>query len=242
MKNIVIKEKENWLPKNKLLIIQLIVSIASYITLPFFKPRVDGSKKFFQANYSVNHDSLIFDGSTKGYYSKIERIVNIDSFRNKIIFDIGCGNGNLLKWFMNQSISFEKYIGIDFAIKISTEIKNADFILDDVANISKYLQGFKSRIFFLSNVACYLNDELFIGILNSLKIGDEIVIIDPSPNIFWDAHFKGIKPIYRKINKMKEILISNHFVIINDIQDYALRTKKYFFFPLSYGIVAIKNN
>ncbi|GHS97385.1 hypothetical protein FACS1894139_04020 [Planctomycetales bacterium] len=235
-----IKLKQNWLPKTKVLVMQLVVSAASFITLPFYKAVPDGVRKFFYANYCEKPDGLIFDGATLGYFSKIEHIIDLPNLGGRTIFDIGCGEGTLVQWLTSKNVSFKRYIGLDFAAIPESKIGNVEFLLDDAVNVGTHYEQTDNQITFMVNAACYFENNIFENILCSFRRGDEIVIIEPSPNIFWDAHFNGVKPVYRKIAEVERILDSNGFSVLSDVQDYWVKTKRAFFIPLSYGIFARK--
>ena len=238
--SLMIKLKQNWMPKNKLLLKQLLVSTASFITLPFFKSRADGVREFFYANYCDKPDGLIFDGTTSGYFSKIEVLVDLAILDKQVIFDIGCGDGALLKWIKGKNVRFKKYIGIDFAYIPTVTIVDTEFILDDAFNVSKHFKPYQKQISFMTNSACYFDIDLLDKILYSFRKGDELIITEPSPNIFWDAHFKGVKPIYRNLNKLRGILQASDFEILEEVQDYAVKLGNKYLFPLSYCIHAKK--
>jgi SAM-dependent methyltransferase len=234
-----IKEVAGWIPKKTLLWKQLFVSAKSFLTLPLYKPREDGIQVFFRHNYYVKPDGLIFDGTTLGYYSKIKSIVDIRTLNNKVVIDLGCGQKSLLCWLNEEGISPCKYIGVDFAVEAVND--NIYVANDDINNVDKYLAENGNAIV-MCNVLCYINDSAFSSVLCKLNTDDEIIILDPSPNLFWDAHFNGVKPIYRKINEVKNYLVREGFTIFNMVQDYYMKLGNNFIFPFSYCIHAIKRN
>lgn len=235
-----IRLKATWLPHKMLLVKQLAVSTASFITLPLFRPVPNGIQKFFYNNYYKAPDGLIFDGTTSGYYAKINNLIDINVLDKCVVIDIGCGNGSLYQWLKRNSISFEKYIGIDFAASPEIADDHAEFILDDASTYNAYCDKYLNRAFFMVNTICYLQSKELERLFQSQRANDKLIIIEPSPNIFWDAHFKGVKPIYRRIIETEKILKENGFEIINEVQDYAIKKKNTYSFPLSYGIYARK--
>ncbi len=228
-----------WIPGFKKYMRQLYVSAVSFITLPFFIPKKDGIRKFFISNYYEKQDDLLFDGSTNGYYSKIELLVDFKSWHNVSILDLGSGNGSLYYWLRQRRLSISRYTGIDFSIR-NRNIDDCGILKnDDIANAYKYLSG-SNDIIFMCNSLCYIEDGLFIDVLNSLYTGSELIIIDPSPNIFWDAHFNGVKPIYRKCEEVASILEEHGFFVEGVAQDYLFRIRRVFLSPLSFCIRCIK--
>lgn len=233
------KELARWLPSPMLFVKQIYVSIKSYLTLPFFVPQENGVQKFFKRNYYTAPDELVFDGSTKGYLSKINGIVNLDKWTELSVIDLGCGCGTLLKWILENGFSIAKYVGIDFSIKTEKGNGKYTFVNDNVNNFDKYIEN-KETIIFMCNSLCYIDDDTFIEILCKVQEGMTMVIIDPAPNIFWDAHFNGVKPIYRTREIVCSILTEQGYVIDNTISDYLLKIKSRYFGEISYGICAYK--
>ncbi|GHU42225.1 hypothetical protein FACS1894190_11300 [Spirochaetia bacterium] len=234
------KEIVTWLPKNRLLVKQLWHSFLSFITLPFFHSHTDGIKTFFENNYYIKSDELIFDGSTFEYYSKIERTIDISVLNDYNIIDLGCGLGSLYHWLQTKNICAHSFTGLDFAIKNLLIGDNAVLINDNLSNVNNYFFENTNNIVFMTNALCYTDDVLFKNALRCMRNNDELIIIDPSSNIFWDAHFNGIKPIYRKVNRVMQMLIHEEFEIVNILQDYWFAIGGHHFFPLSYCIHAIK--
>ena len=235
-----IKLKQNWMPKNTLLLKQLLVSTTSFITLPFFKPQPDGILKFFYSNYCEEPDGLIFDGTTSGYFSKIERVIDLKMLDKQVVFDIGCGDGTLLKWLRNKGVEFKKYIGVDFAYVPAIISEEAEFFLDDASNIDNHFEPYQTQTSFMTNSACYLDTSLLEQVLHNFRRRDKLIITEPSPNLFWDAHFNGVKPIYRKISEIEKILLFCGFEVLDKVQDYGIKIGSKFYFPLSYCLYAQK--
>lgn len=233
------KEKANWLPSMPLLIKQLFISAISFLTLPCYKPKENGIQNFFVDNYYVKPDGLVFDGSTKGYYEKVKRVISEGVLNNQIIVDIGCGRGVFYFWLVTERYSVKKYIGIDFSIRDRKVDEKCFLYNDHAANINKYISE-ECCILFMSNVVCYLSDSIFKDIMCSLRKGDKIIIIEPSPNLFWDAHFCGIKPNYRNIRDMIRLIEDEELEVINTVQDYFMRIGRRYLFPVSYCIYATK--
>lgn len=233
------KELASWLPNISLFLKQLCVSLLSYITLPFFRVKENGILLFFQNNYYVEPDGLVFDGSTTGYFSKIHHLLDLESLSEMEVIDLGCGQGALYKWFRKNNVFVKRYIGIDFSIKY-TQLDDLSFLVcDDINNIRKYLSD-KKTVITLCNSLCYINDDIFSAVLNSLCIGTHIAIIEPSPNLFWDAHFNGIRPIYRSQNSVCEYLRKHGFMIESVTSDFLFRLGDIYCSKLSYGIYAYK--
>lgn len=224
-----------WIPGLKKYIKQLCVSSLSFMTLPFFTPKEDGVKKFFKSNYYEKQDDLVFDGSTNGYYSKVELLTDFKSWENVSVIDLGSGQGSLYAWLKSIGIPISRYVGIDFSIEDISIDEYGILVNDDISNVYDYLSN-SNDVIFMCNSLCYIEDELFIKILEDLKSGNELFIIDPAPNLFWDTHFNGIKPIYRKYSDVVSLLKHYGFTIEDTVRDYLLKIGNLYISSMSYCI------
>lgn len=227
-----------WLPNCNKFLKQLAVSLISYITLPFFHQRRDGVKEFFNKNYYGAPDDLIFDGTSSGYFDRIRKLLGDRRYEFHVILDLGCGQGSLYHWLNGNSIKYKKYMGVDFAIT-PYEFQNAQFACGNICDIKSYITEDES-LAFMCNSLCYIENSVFTTILSSLQKNSGIIVIDPTPNLFWDAHFCGVKPIYRSMKQTCELLQNAGFEIVNTHQDYLLGWKNHYAIGLSYGIFAVK--
>jgi SAM-dependent methyltransferase len=236
----IIKSKAQWLPPRKKFFTQIFISIRELFTLPFFKETPDGIKKFFTNNYQGKKDEFIFDGSSeKPYYNQITKNISIDKFENQTIIDLGCGNGSFYFWLKNNNIHVKKYYGVDFAYKNSVLSDNA--VINNMS-VCDYLENpvSENAVYVLSNSLCYTSETILQSILSKLKPNDKIIIIEPNPNLFWDSHFNGIKPHYRKSKQVSKSLENNGFTIKSCSIDYVLNVKNCYLNPISYCLYAIK--
>lgn len=232
------KEKAIWLPNHKKFVKQIIVSFISYLTLPLFRKKNDGIRAFFKKNYYEKPDDLVFDGTSSGYFSRIEKLLDNKEMNNRVVLDLGCGQGSLLKWLNQNSIKFKEYVGIDFAIE-PQETGNVKFICGNIENVEEYITNHNIFVF-MCNSLCYLEKSTFLKILSSFNHGTGLIIIEPTPNIFWDAHFCGVKPVYRPLHITCKILEDAGYTIISTFQDYYFQFGNFYGLGLSYGIYAIK--
>lgn len=231
----IIKQQASWLPRPSLFCKQMAVSLLSYITLPFFHETENGTKLFFEKNYYNKKDELVFDGSNGSYFDKLIALISKD-YRD-LILDLGCGkDAAFYSWAINKGISFRTYIGIDFSVKNIFIDERAEIANDNLIVFDKYRKNSESAMIVLSNSLCYLSNREFLKVLKCIRQGDEIVIIDPEPNLFWDAHFCGIKPVYRKHEEITELLRSNGFTVEGITTDYFLKR----LFRMSYALYGIK--
>lgn len=175
-----------------------------------------------------------------GYFSRIKKIFNVSEFSKSTTIDLGCGQGAFYNWLCDNRICTKAYIGIDFAIKPCKKNDFCTFICDDIRNIHKYLRN-EPYIVVLCNVLCYLEDNTIREVFDALNMSTRIIIIEPAPNIFWDAHFNGIKPIYRTYNEVCLLLKEYNCTVENSIRDYFFKVSKFYFAEMSYGITAVKN-
>lgn len=236
------KIKSTWIPGFNLFIKQLGVSFVSYITLPFFKKKDNGVLLFFEKNNDQKKDELVFDGDTGNYYNKINNSEIINILSNANVLDLGCGNSSFYFWLIDKHIPFKSYIGLDFAAKKSISLEKCLIVKENLLNFSKYLSIGKNVIL-LCNVLCYLTDDELILLLEKIPTNSFILILDPAPGLFWDAHFSGIRPNYRKIKSVIRILQLHSFFVNNTTQDYLVSLNDaVFLFPLSYSICAKKTN
>ena len=235
----VFKVKAIWTPDLKRFIKQIVVSVISYFTLPFFRGKDNGVLLFFERTYNNNIDELIFDGGTGGYYEKIELSKTKNLLIGANVIDLGCGNNSFYYWLQKKHIPFNLYKGLDFAVNSKSAKERFEIIKDNILNFADYLLSEKNFIL-LCNVVCYLSDEEVSFILRRVPTDAIVTIIDPSPGLFWDAHFEGVKPEYRSIGMIERILQSHKYSIISKVQDYLMAIgKKHFLFPLSYCICAV---
>ena len=219
---IVIEQHAMWLPQPWLFCKQIIVSLWSYITLPLFRKKENGIQNFFERNYYKKCDGLIFDGNTNGYLDKAKDLI-ARSYRD-VVFDLGCGDsGNLYLWLTKNAIEFRFYIGIDFSIRGKTIDQKARLINGDIRKCNVCRKPDRTAMIVLSNSLCYLSDSEFSEVLKIFESGDEILVIEPEPNLFWDAHFAGIKPIYRKHEEVIKKLEACGFEIKALSVDYLLK-------------------
>lgn len=233
------KEQAKWIPKAKIFIKQIAVSMFSYLTLPFFREKKDGIQKFFEKNYYDDPDDLIFDGTSSGYFSRIKYLTDVSTLSNVTVVDLGCGKGTFYFWLCENNILMKQYIGIDFSIKAHTVSEFCTFICDNIKNVRKYLSE-ETNMIVMCNLLCYIDDATANSILGNLKSKDRMIIIDPAPNIFWDAHFEGVKPIYRTLEDVCSLLKEQDFVIENIMSDYLFKIGSHFISKLSYGIYGYK--
>lgn len=235
----IIKRKANWLEFDRLMLRQYWVSMLSFTSLPFAKFEEDAAKKYFTKIYNGHFDPLLFDGKKGKYLEQIDLVLKLDEIKNKTILDIGCGNGIIYKWLSDKNTSIDNYIGFDFAHQDLTIGENARILNTDIINVdfSKYKE---SNLYFLVNSMCYLNDEKISHILRGVNKDDELIIVDPIPCLFWDAHFDGVKIFYRTPNKVIEMLLSFGFSVSQFSTDYQIKIKNKYFVKLSYCLKARK--
>lgn len=241
--NKTIINKANWLPNRFIFWKQIFVSLLSYMTLPFFKRKDGAILEFFRKNYYEKPDGLIFDGTSSDYYSQIERMFPLDSFKESLIIDLGCGQGHFYKWLINKKISVYQYTGIDIAIDEQDLDKNAKIYSGSITQLNQIsLHRFENirRFFIFSNSLCYATDEEVASAIAFCQEGDNIFIIEPYPHLFWDAHFDGIKPIYRTDSETIKLLTQHGFAILFTSIDYIPFEKYFLFGQVSYCIHAKK--
>jgi SAM-dependent methyltransferase len=201
------KHKAEWIPSMNRLILPLVSSIWSHITLPFHHKKNNSILEFFKANYSLKPDLNIFDGNVNNFYTQIKRIYYFKKNHNCTVIDLGCGKGSLLNWFIENGIKYDRYIGVDFAVKSKILSNNASIINTKIEDFNKYFQYIRHPItLYLTNTLCYLDDIQFINFLKSCKKNDELIIVDPYPNLLWKSHFNGIKPFYRRLDYVCKLL------------------------------------
>lgn len=235
------KLKSTWIPNKYLFFRQLRVSLFSYLTLPFFKRKENGVQLFFEKNYSKEKDDLIFDGNTTSYYDKLDSKEIRDLLSEANVIDLGCGSASFYKWLKNNHVTICSYIGLDFAVENKSINAACEIVNDNLLNFTNYLL-YEKNVIVLCNVLCYLTDDVINAILYKCPVETVIIIIEPSPGVFWDAHFDGIKPKYRNVNSIERMLQKFGFQLLSTIQDYLVSiNKQLYFFPLSYCICAKLN-
>jgi len=240
MANIDVRRKANWLGSSSRIIKQLIVSVSSYITLPFASYQEDAVCKHFQAQYNGKYDPLCFDGKNKGYFEQIETVYNLINFEGKQIIDLGCGDISLYYWLTDKLIKPKKYIGVDFATRPACYDEPIFFLRKDLRK--NHYQFQKGDIAVAVNSLCYLSDQAIDSLCVNLPNDFTFIIIEPFPGIFWDAYFDGCKLYYRSINHLVNRLSEFGLISQKIAVDYGLILFRQFLLPLSYCIVFKKNN
>ncbi len=230
------KQKANWLGNKKKILRQYFVSLWSYITYPFKRKRIVATQKYFSNIYNGKiQDDLIFDGNSGGYYDKIKAL-QLSKKKYSTIFDCGCGIGFLYR-FLNDSkiITFDNYIGIDFAVQEDQELAdNAKIIKSNICDYD--FSNVNNGLIVLCNVICYLsNDELNTIIQKAQQSICDILVLDPLPGLFWDATFDKVKLHYRSFKKMNSLMATYNYTNTMVVKDYLWNIGKCYFTPLSYA-------
>jgi len=233
------KRVANWLGSPTRVIRQLIVSCWSYLSLPISKFHNNAAQHYFTNLYKGKPDPLIFDGKDNRYFEQIEMVYDINNLAEKKVLDLGCGNGSLFFWLMAKKIVLQEYIGIDFAHPASNLGNNACITQRDIRDIQ--LNKTNANTVFAINVLCYMSDELIDSVFQPLKKNSELIIIEPVPSLFWDAHFEGVKLFYRDNHKLKKILESKGWQVKNAATDYGCKFKGAYFLPLSYCLFLVSD-
>ena len=234
------KRTATWLGSKSRILRQLIVSLWSFITLPFMRPRLDATQLYFKKIYSGYNDDLLFDGKDYRYLHQIECVYNIDNLTARKVLDFGAGDGVLYRWLCSCNTIPKEYKGLDFANTNRNLGKNSSLINVNISEYEFEEDSLESTTSFMINVLCYINDKSFRNIIGASKTGQEFVIIDPVPGIFWDAHFDGIKLFYRKPSKVFRVLGESGWEIHNISFDYGVKIFNKHLFPLSYCVYAKK--
>lgn len=231
-----IKQRALWAGSKKKVFKQYIVSLWSYIKYPFVRKKEDATREYFSQIYGGTiQDDLIFDGNRGGYYIKLESL----QFPNKhynAIFDCGCGIGSFFHFISRfQLISFDNYIGIDFALQDEKELThNAKLIKDDINSYNFLSSG--NGLIVLCNVACYLSGEKMKNIISEATLNNcDILVLDPLPGLFWDATFDKVKLHYRSFKKMNSLMATYNYTNTMVVKDYLWNIGKCYFTPLSYA-------
>jgi hypothetical protein len=226
------KYKANWKPTFRRRFAQYLASLKALITYPFFKRIDDGIKLFFEENYKVKQDPLIFDGHTDKYLEQISNVIDLSKLNDVDIIDLGCGIGSFIFWLEKNDINPRNYLGLDFAYdsKIFSDNKqiiNQNFFDFEIPH---------NYYAILINVLCYLDDNQLDDIIaKTRKKNCKLIIIEPYPHFFWDKHFSGIKLCYRRTEILTDLLHNKGYKIQKVSIDYFNKLSKR---PISYCIFA----
>jgi hypothetical protein len=232
---ILIKNKANWKPTFKKRFLQYIASLKALITYPFFRSIDGGVKIFFEKNYKIKRDSLIFDGNTYRYLEQITNVIDLSKLNDVDIIDLGCGTGSFLIWLENNNIDVKSYLGLDFACDSRTISDNKKIINQDMFDFEIP----QRHCVVMINVACYFDDKQLDDILIKIKEKNcRLIIIEPYPHFFWDKHFDGIKPYYRKTDNFLALLQMKGYKIERVSIDYFFMFFKKHISPVSFCIFA----
>ena len=224
------KRKVDWILSKKRFFEQILISVASFFTLLFFKRKENAIQDFFYKNYNVKKDEFIWDGTSLNYYNQITNCTELTVFKNSNIFDIGCGTGSFYYWLKKNNIDVKTYTGVDFAVNDKNISINSRIINENVndCNLINY------NVFVAINCFCYLSNNEISNILSKIPDNSNIIIIEPHPNIFWDKHFNNIKPHYRNLKKIIKLFEENSFVLQSVGVDYFYKINKLYFSAASY--------
>lgn len=232
------KRVANWLGTPTRIINQLFVSCWSYLTFPIAKFHSSAAKDYFTNLYKSQPDPLIFDGKDTRYLEQVGIVYDTSSLVGETVLDLGCGNGSLYDWLSSKQIVLREYIGIDFAHFDKKLDANASILNKDVNNFQ--IDETNANVVFAVNVLCYLDDSPLSYIFQSEKKNIKLIIIEPTPGLFWDAHFDGVKLFYRNRQYLINILESNGWRLQNSSIDYWFKFLRMYFFPLSYCLFFVK--
>lgn len=235
----VIKRKANWIKFNTLTLRQYFIGILSYITLPFATFKKGAIKVYFEKIYNGFRDDFLFDGKRGLYFEQLLFLIKDKDFKKANIIDLGSGNGALYFWLLNNGFNFDKYIGYDFAHKDFLINDTASIINIDITKIENDSQP-PNSVYFLINVLCYLDKTQIQEVFNKLKPTSSLIIIEPVPSVFWDAHFNNVKIHYRKRDEVVYFLKEREYSVFSSSVDYLFQFKKLHFLPLCYSIYAYK--
>ena len=99
--------------------------------------------------------------SRKGQYKRFEELIKIANLKDKTIHDVGCGNGEFLRFLKKKNIKFKFFNGSDISNIIIQQskknfknYKNVNFECLDILNqkkIKKFDYIFESGIFNIKN-------------------------------------------------------------------------------------------
>ena len=218
---------------------QFAISFWSRVTLPFVSYKENAAKDFFREIYNGKTDPYLFDGKSQQYLHQVLNVVELNALNRLRVIDIGSGNGVLYHWLVQNCVKLQSYLGIDFAHRSESIDSVAQILNADVINLgSRDLHN--ADICVLVNCACYLDSDRLNHLLSNLPVGCQIIIIDPIPGLFWDAHFDGVKLFYLSYKKMSDLLYRNDFIIERKSVDFHIKFLSFYFNPLSYCLRATK--
>lgn len=221
------------------IVIQYVISIKSYLELPFVKERTDAVKKYWSSIYNgTKQDDYIFDGKTSCYFDDILDMINlVPRSAERRFVDLCSGNGSFVRWCKRNHVIFSEYVGIDFSIP-NTKLSDNERIVN--CDIQNYVPN-SSEIILMVNSLCYLSDYTLDAVLSNIKDCRDIIVIDPIPGLFWDAQFDGIILHYRKPEDIKKRLESMGFECKYHAVDYLFKIRDRYFLPLKYASLFQKN-
>ena len=174
--------------------------------------------------------------SKKSQYLRFEELIKIGNLSNKTIHDVGCGNGELLKFFKKNKIKFKAFYGTDISEKIINQCKNnykdmkkVKFDLVDILKdkrIKRYDYVFASGIFNIKNNVSnklwkkYVYDLIQKMYLNC-RIGCAFNLITPfttyrEKKLFYLSIDELVK--YLRNNVSKKIIINHSY----DLWEYTI--------------------
>ena len=85
------------------------------------------------------------------------------------------------------------------------------------------------------NIFVYLSTKEIDSFLSKINRDTRLIVIEPTPGIFWDKHFEGVKLYYRKLNTLIEETNIEKSTLTSHSTDYGISIfNKFYLFPLSY--------
>jgi hypothetical protein len=159
------KYKAKWKPTFRRRFVQYLASLKALITYPFFKRIDDGIKLFFEENYKVKQDLLIFDGHTDKYLEQISNVIDLTKLNDVDIIDLGSGTGSFISWLEKNDINPKSYLGLDFACDGKVFSYNKQLINQNMFDFEIP----QNHYAILINVMCYLDDNQLDDILIKTK-------------------------------------------------------------------------
>ncbi len=192
---------------------------------------------YFQSVYSKPENLRVMDGNETEFLEQIFSVATPTQLSSLPLVDIGCGRGQIYSYLIKQGKSPPSYIGFDAGHPSQAIPPNGQIINREIGtqSIENELPKEPFKVCAINSL-CYMNDLKILQNILDNKFCSDIILLEPTPGIFWDVYWKGIKPTYRKPHRLKRELRTWGYQATSLCQFYYKKTLFGWFWELCYAI------
>ncbi len=192
---------------------------------------------YFQSVYSKPENLRVMDGNETEFLEQIFSVVTPTELSSLPLVDIGCGRGQLYGYLLKKGVPPPSYIGFDAGHPSQALPPNGQIINREIG-IQSILNELPKETFKVCaiNSLCYMKDLKILQSILGNKFCTEIIILEPTPGIFWDVYWKGIRPKYRRPHRLEQEFNAWGFNAISLCQFYYKKTPLGWIWNLCYAM------